>query len=55
MNLNGVEYYYIRNVQGGTIGLYDKNGTQVVSYTFDSWGKHNGKPELKDAYGNITQ
>ncbi|MGY0374218.1 RHS repeat-associated core domain-containing protein [Clostridium sp. JNZ J1-5] len=39
MNLNGTEYYYIRNAQGDIIGLYDKNGAQVVSYTYDSWGK----------------
>ncbi|MGH4120260.1 RHS repeat-associated core domain-containing protein [Clostridium sp.] len=39
MNLNGVEYYYIRNVQGDIIGLYDKTGTQVVSYIYDTWGK----------------
>jgi RHS repeat-associated protein len=35
----GVEYYYIRNAQGDIIGLFDGNGTQVVSYTYDSWGK----------------
>ena len=35
----GVEYYYIRNAQGDIIGLYDGNGTQVVSYSYDSWGK----------------
>ncbi|MGH4120258.1 RHS repeat-associated core domain-containing protein [Clostridium sp.] len=39
MNLNGVEYYYIRNVQGDIIGLYDKTGTQVVGYIYDTWGK----------------
>jgi RHS repeat-associated protein len=39
MNLNGAEYYYIRNVQGDIIGLFDKTGTQVVSYVYDSWGK----------------
>ncbi|QGU96697.1 hypothetical protein GOM49_17845 [Clostridium bovifaecis] len=39
MNLNGTEYYYIRNAQGDIIGLYDKGGIQVVSYTYDSWGK----------------
>ena len=39
MNLNGVEYYYIRNAQGDIIGLKDKTGTQVVSYAYDSWGK----------------
>lgn len=39
MNYQGQEYYYIKNVQGDIIGLYDKDGTQVVSYTYDTWGK----------------
>ena len=39
MSLNGVEYYYIRNAQGDIIGLFDKTGAQVVSYTYDMWGK----------------
>lgn len=39
MNLNGIEYYYIRNVQGDIIGLIDNLGAQVVNYTYDSWGK----------------
>ncbi|MDW8803168.1 RHS repeat-associated core domain-containing protein, partial [Clostridium sp. A1-XYC3] len=39
MNLNGVEYYYIRNGQGDIIGLIDSRGTKVVSYIYDSWGK----------------
>jgi len=48
--ING-EYYYIRNAQGDIIGLVDKNGTQVVTYTYDSWGKP--FPEVKDANGNV--
>ncbi|MFA9397789.1 MAG: RHS repeat domain-containing protein [Clostridiaceae bacterium] len=39
MNLNGVEYYYVRNAQGDIIGLIDKNGNEVVTYSYDSWGK----------------
>jgi RHS repeat-associated protein len=39
MNLNGVEYYYIRNNQGDIIGLHDSTGAEVVSYSYDSWGK----------------
>ena len=39
MNLNSVEYYYIRNAQGDIIGLIDNAGAQVVSYLYDSWGK----------------
>ncbi len=30
MNLNGVEYYYVRNAQGDIIGLLDGNGIEVV-------------------------
>jgi len=37
--LNGVEYYYIRDAQGDIIGLFNSSGKQVVSYTYDSWGK----------------
>ncbi|MCA1032512.1 RHS repeat-associated core domain-containing protein [Bacillus timonensis] len=39
MNLNGIEYYYIRNLQGDITGLLDKNGVQVVSYPYDTRGK----------------
>lgn len=39
MNLNDTEYYYIRNAQEDIIGLFDGTGTQVVSYTYNSWGK----------------
>ena len=48
MNLNGVEYYYVRNGQNDIIGLIDGSGTQVVSYTYDSWGK----PVVTDAEKN---
>lgn len=40
MNLNDVEYYYIRNSQGDIIGLLDRNGAQVVSYTYETYGKN---------------
>lgn len=39
MNFNGTEYYYIKNVQGDIIGLYDGNGSEVVTYSYDTWGK----------------
>jgi len=46
------EYFYVRNAQGDIIELIDKAGTQVVSYTYDSWGK---LISIKDATGaNIT-
>ncbi len=37
--LNGKEYFYIRNAQSDIIGILDSNGTQVVSYIYDTWGK----------------
>ncbi|WP_055666122.1 RHS repeat domain-containing protein [Desnuesiella massiliensis] len=39
MNLNGAEYFYLRNAQGDIIGLIDGDGVRVVSYAYDSWGK----------------
>nr|WP_242847851.1 RHS repeat-associated core domain-containing protein [Fervidicella metallireducens] len=52
MKLNGAEYYYIRNAQGDIIGLLDGTGTQVVSYTYDSWGKLISiEGSLKDSVG----
>ena len=38
-SLNGTPYFYTRNGQGDITGLIDASGTQVVSYTYDSWGK----------------
>ena len=36
---NGVNYYYIYNLQGDVLGLIDASRTMVVNYTYDSWGK----------------
>ena len=39
---NGVttaKYAYIQNLQGDIIGIVDSNGTEVVKYTYDAWGK----------------
>lgn len=38
IELNGTTYYYIHNLQKDIIGLIDSNGTQVVSYRYDTWG-----------------
>ncbi|MCI9274451.1 MAG: hypothetical protein HFE39_10955, partial [Clostridiales bacterium] len=35
---DGQDYWYIRNGQGDIIGILDKDGNEVVSYTYDSWG-----------------
>ncbi|MNS66799.1 tRNA nuclease WapA precursor [compost metagenome] len=33
------QYYYVRNGQGDIIEILDNNLNNVVSYTYDSWGK----------------
>ena len=39
MQFNGTKYGYIHNLQGDVIGLIDSNGTEVVKYVYDAWGK----------------
>ncbi|WP_243122881.1 RHS repeat-associated core domain-containing protein [Haloimpatiens lingqiaonensis] len=52
MNLNGAEYYYVRNAQGDIIGLINAQGEKVVSYTYDSWGELISiEGSLKDTVG----
>ena len=36
---NGTSYAYLYNLQGDVIGLVDSNGTKMVSYSYDAWGK----------------
>ncbi len=36
---NGTKYYYIFNLQGDVIGILNQAGNQIVSYTYDAWGK----------------
>lgn len=43
VTFNGTAYTYLYNLQGDVIGLLDNNGTKVVSYTYDAWGKPNSK------------
>lgn len=32
-------YYYRFNLQGDVTGIYNKNGSLIVEYTYDAWGK----------------
>ena len=52
MNLNGKEYFYIRNVQNDVIGLHDSEGKVVVNYSYDTWGNIVSiSGSLKDSVG----
>ena len=39
VNRNGYCYYYLRNVQGDVIALYNSAGNISARYVYDSWGK----------------
>ena len=31
-------YVFVKNIQGDVIGIYDEEGTCLVTYTYDAWG-----------------
>ena len=39
ISYNGVEYFYVLNLQGDIIAIIDNTGAVVVEYSYDSWGK----------------
>ncbi|MDD2376320.1 MAG: RICIN domain-containing protein [Clostridia bacterium] len=45
---NNTQYYYVRNGQGDITGILDNNLTNVISYTYDTWGN---LVSIKDASG----
>ena len=40
---NGTPYSYAKNLQGDIVAILDSNGTAVVQYKYDAWGKQIGK------------
>jgi len=36
---NGVDYYFLKNLQGDIIEILNSNGQSVVQYAYDAWGK----------------
>ena len=38
---NGTTYYYVKNMQGDIVAVYDGNGTKYGEYAYDAWGKCN--------------
>ena len=40
MNVNGTEYYYLKNGQGDITHIVDGDGNEVASYEYDAWGNH---------------
>ncbi len=40
MNVNGTEYYFLKNAQGDITHIVDEEGNEVASYEYDAWGNH---------------
>ncbi len=40
MNVNGTEYYYLKNAHGDITHIVDEDGNEVASYEYDAWGNH---------------
>ena len=39
INVGGTDYFFRKNLQGDVVGIWDANGNEVVTYTYDPWGK----------------
>ncbi|MCI8510144.1 MAG: hypothetical protein HFJ06_16550, partial [Lachnospiraceae bacterium] len=39
MRVNGQDYLFKKNIQGDIEGLYNSYGEEVVTYTYNAWGK----------------
>ena len=51
---NGVKYTYIYNLQSDVVALLDSNGTAVVKYRYDAWGKPTSKTgDLASTLGTV--
>ena len=56
VGFNGTKYGYVQNLQGDICQIIDANGTVVVEYTYDAWGKVlnvTGDDNLKNTLGKI--
>ena len=40
IDVNGTEYYYLKNGQGDITHIVDGDGDEVASYEYDAWGNH---------------
>lgn len=38
VRFNGVDYFYVYNLQGDVVAMIDTNGAQVVEYIYNEWG-----------------
>ena len=48
------EYFYVRNIQGDVIGIYDTNENKVAEYVYDAWGNCTIKNATNYAFANLN-
>ena len=52
---NGTKYAYVHNLQGDIVAILDSNGTKVVEYKYDAWGRPISKAgSMKDSLGTLN-
>ena len=52
---NGTAYAYLYNLQGDVIALVDANGSKVVEYKYDAWGRPTSKSgSLANTLGTLN-
>jgi YD repeat-containing protein len=39
VDFNGTKYAYVHNLQGDIVAILDSNGSVVVQYKYDAWGR----------------
>ena len=49
INVNGTQYWFVKNLQGDVTAILDSNGAVVAVYTYSAWGVN---VSVKDADGN---
>ena len=51
INVNGTNYYFVKNLQGDITGIIDTNGNVVARYTYDAYG---APIDITDGDGNAV-
>lgn len=55
VEFNGEKYAYVHNLQGDIVAILDSNGTAVVQYKYDAWGRIISKTgSMKDDLGKLN-
>ena len=50
---NGMQYYYVKNLQGDVMRIVNTSGTVVANYTYDAWGKVTNSGNIIGLYNPI--